>query len=52
MLKKIIKILEENRPTNTENNLVVARSERGRGKMGDEVWEMQASSYGMTKAQG
>ena len=41
-----------NRPINTENKLMVVRVEEGggMGKMGEEEWEIQASSNGMSKS--
>ena len=37
---------------NTENNLMVTREEEGRvkSKMGEGVWEIQPSGYGMNKS--
>ena len=41
------------RTINTENKLMVARRDSGTemGKMGEGQWEIQASSYGMSKSQ-
>ena len=44
-----------NRPINTENKLVIARWEEGKGmlgKTGEGVQEVQTSSYKISKSQG
>ena len=47
------KQLSGNRSINTENKLLVATvGDRGIGKMGEGEWEIQASSYGVTKSWG
>ena len=43
-----------NRSINAENKLMVVREEEGggMGKIGEGEWEIQASTYGMTKSWG